>query len=134
MDKLPDILKTDHARQFAWLENQIKIKNGSSFLNPVISYKAFNELYDLFLDPLKLESFVSRYLSESGTKRLVTTLRVANTRRKNSYLKSLDVKLDPRNFSKLDKISKKTGLTKTELINMMIKNSVFSKKELNTEI
>lgn len=134
MDKLPDILKTDHDRQFAWLENQIKINNGSSFLNPVISYKAFNDLDDLFLDPLKLELFVSRYLSERGIKRLVTTLRVANTRRKNSYLKTLDVKLEPRNFSKLDKISKKTGLTKTELINMMIKNSVFSKKELNTEI
>jgi macrodomain Ter protein organizer (MatP/YcbG family) len=130
MTKTADILKTDHTKQIAWLENQIKKNNTSIFLNSARAIDAFRALDgELFPTDESIEMYVSRFLSDSGKKKLVTTLRVAETRRKKSFLVSLQVNLDPNNNQRLTELAKQSGLTKTELINKMIQCANWKKKE-----
>lgn len=130
MSKSEELLKTDHLRQVSWLEGQIKRCNNSIFLNPTLAIPAFELLGsgDLITSESDIEAYVSRYLSDSGKNKLLTTLRVANTRAKNSFLTTLQVNLEPQNDLKLEKLAKESGLTKTELINRMIAGSNWIRK------
>jgi hypothetical protein len=130
MTKAADLLKTEHTKQISWLSNQIKNNKTSIFLNASRAIKAFDDLNsDLILEPKAVESYVFRYLSDEGIKRLVTTLRVSETRRRKSFLTMLQVNLEPKNNSKLTKLAEDTGLSKTDLINRMIECTNFVKKE-----
>lgn len=130
MTKATDLLKTNHIKQVDWLSNQIKKNNTSIFLNPDLAIKAFDKLgKSLVISDSDLEKYVYRYLSETGKKRLVTTLRVAETRSKKSFLTTLQVNLEPNNDARLTELTKQSGLTRTELINRMIQSTVWKKKE-----
>lgn len=137
MMKANDLLKTEHTRQLNWLANQIKKDNTSIFLNPKLANKAFEKLTteSLIPDESKIEKYMKRYLSESGTKKLVTTLRVALKRAKESN--KLQVNLTIENNSKLEYLKSKTKLTKQEIINKLLEEAtlrVFDSKEEQLEI
>lgn len=130
MLKSTDLFKTEHLRQLSWMDGQIKKNDTSIFLNASLAIKAYDALKsELVPTEEAIEKFMFRYLSESGKKKLITTLRVADTRRKNSCLSRLQVNLEPKNNRKLDKLVKKTGLSKTELINMMIDGATWIQKK-----
>jgi macrodomain Ter protein organizer (MatP/YcbG family) len=130
MTKTADILKTEHHKQVAWLKKQIEKNNTSIFLNPSLAVPAFDALNSDFITPDEhVERYIFRYLSDSGKKKLVTTLRVAETRRKKSFLVSLQVNLEPNNNQRLTELSKQSGLTKTELVNKMIQCANWKKRE-----
>lgn len=130
MIKMDALLKTDHHRQIAWLDGQIKKNNTSIFLNAPLAIKAYDAFSaELLPSDQEIEKFIFRYLSEQGKRKLITTLRVADTRRKNSCLSRLQVNLEPKNNRKLDKLVKKSGLSKTELINMMIDGATWVQKK-----
>lgn len=125
------ILQTDHIKQLAWLEKQIQKNNNSIFLNSKVALDAYEGLKgdNLIIPENDIEKFMARYLSVSGKKKLITTLRVAETRRKNSTLTMLQVNLEPNNNHRLTELSKLSGLTKTELINKMIQCAIWKKRE-----
>ena len=125
------ILQTDHTKQLIWLEKQIQKNNTSIFLNPERAIDAYEGLKgdSLILSEVDIEKFVARYLSEPGKKKLITTLRVAETRRKKSNLVMLQVNLEPNNNKRLTELSESSGLTKTEIINKMIQCAKWKKKE-----
>lgn len=130
MTKTADILKTEHTKQVTWLEKQIKNNNTSIFLNSSLAITAFDRLNsELIASDEHVEKYVFRYLSDAGKKKLVTTLRVAETRRKKSFLVSLQVNLDPNNHQRLNELAKQSGLTKTVLINEMIRCANWKKRE-----
>ncbi len=130
MTETTDILKTEHSKQVSWLENQIKKNNTSIFLNSSLAIPAFDKLNsELMISNEDVQNYVFRYLSDSGKKKLVTTLRVAETRRKKSFLVSLQVNLEPNNNQRLNELAKQSGLTKTALINEMIRCANWKKKE-----
>lgn len=137
MIKANDLLKTEHTRQIKWLDNQIKKDETSIFLNAKLANKAFEKLTNesLIPDEEKVEKYVKRYLSDTGTKRLVTTLRVALSRAKNDY--RLQINLTMKNNSKLEYLKSKTNLTKQEIINKLLEEAtlrVFESKEEQLEI
>lgn len=136
MIKADDLLKTDHTRQINWLENQIKKNNTSIFLNAKRAEKAFDELRKkLIPDDSEVEAYMKRYLSDTGKKKLVTTLRVALTRAKTES--RLQVDITSKNNSKLEYLKTQTNLTKQEIINKLIDNadlSIFKCKEEQLEI
>ena len=117
---MPKITKTNHTAQQTWLENQIKKNNGSIFLNKQKAEIAWEKLSEeLIIDDREVEKYMARYLSESGIKKLVNTLRVAETRAKKSTFK-LQCQIDYSNNQKLEMIMTATGLNKGEAINKLI--------------
>lgn len=137
MIKADELLKTEHTRQLTWLENQIKKGENSIFLNAKKANLAYEKLQSksLITDELDIEKYIGRYLSKSGKKKLVTTLRVALNRAKPE--ERLQVKLSTKNGSKLEYLKTNTTLTKQEIINKLIENadlSMFQKAEKQLEI
>lgn len=137
MIKADELLKTEHTRQLTWLDNQIKKGENSIFLNPKRANTAYKKLQkeSLIIDDLDVEKFIGRYLSETGKKKLITTLRVALNRTKSQ--ERLQINLTPKNGAILDYLKHETKLTKQEIINKLIENadlSIFKNKEEQLEI
>jgi len=122
MNKNNDILKSNHTAQMNWLTNQLAKNNTSIFLNPIKSIKAWDNLLEQNMGQIgdqELYKFITRYLSESGLKKLYTTLRVAKSRQeKNSF--RLQCNIDHSSNYKLDKLVAETGLTKGKLLSKLI--------------
>lgn len=136
MNKQNEILKTEHAKQLKWLDKQISDAKSSLFLNPKVAMKEYEALgKDLIPDPLDVESFMNRYLTESAKKRLITTLKVAATRAKKGL--AYQVNLEDKNKAKLEYLATKTGMKKADIINKLIEMAdleVITKKEEQLEI
>lgn len=127
--KKAELLKTEHDVQLKWLNNQIaKIANDGAlaFKEPHIGERAFNRmLKDNMGVPSNsdIEHFVSIHLSETGIRKLVTTLRVYLKR---SGAERLQVELTKSNKKLLDKLVDVSGKTKIEIINQLIGNALIS--------
>lgn len=70
-----------------------------------------------------IEHFVSTQLSETGLRKLVTTLRVYLKR---NSTKRLQVEITKSNKQLLDKLVEVSGKTKIDIINQLIANAVVS--------
>ncbi|MCG6202038.1 hypothetical protein [Psychromonas antarctica] len=127
--KKSELLKTEHDVQLKWLSNQIaKIANDGAlaFKNTKTSERSFNRmLKDNIGVPSnsEIEHFVSVHLSETGIRKLVTTLRVYLKR---SGAERLQVELTKSNKQLLDKLVDVSGKTKIEIINQLIGNALIS--------
>jgi len=119
--KKNEILSTLHDVQLTWLDNQVlKIHNGSdkSFKDTKKALDSYKLLKNSLIPSNEMiEDFMIDHLSESGTKKLLTTLRVYVKR--NSSIR-LQVELTSINKYKLDNLSDETGLSKIEIINRLI--------------
>ena len=125
--KKAELLKTEHSVQLKWLKNQIaKIANEGkeAFKNPNVAERAFQKLEknNLIISDPDIEHFIGTYLSEAGTKKLVTTLRVYLKR---NNTERLQVEITHSNKTKLDKLVKMSGMTKIEIINKLIEDTNF---------
>lgn len=137
--KKAELLKTEHMVQLHWLENQIlKIANdgAKSFFNPAVAERAYNKMRkdSLIVSDDYIEHFVSTYLSETGLKKLVTTLRVY---RKRNNAEILQVEISQSNKYHLNYLVKISGKTKREIINQLISDadlSEFKKAEEQLDI
>jgi len=111
--KKAELLKTNHHIQLQWLDNQItKIENGVniSFSNVPVAVCAFHELKErLVPSNEEIENFISEHLSDVGTKKLVTTLRVFLKR---NNAERLQVEITRLNKAKLDDLVLASGKTK----------------------
>jgi hypothetical protein len=127
--KKAELLKTEHDVQLKWLNNQIsKIGNDGAlaFKETNTGERAFNKmLKDNMGVPSNsdIEHFVSIHLSETGIRKLVTTLRVYLKR---SGAERLQVELTKSNKKLLDKLVDVSGKTKIEIINQLIGNALIS--------
>jgi hypothetical protein len=120
-----ELLKTDHQVQLTWLDNQIaNIANdgAKSFSNADVAERAYNDMLSasLITSESDIEHFVSIHLSESGLKKLVTTLRVY---KKRNSSERLQVEITRSNKSRLDQLVRISGKTKIEIINQLIENA-----------
>lgn len=126
--KTKELLKTNHVKQIAWLNNQIEKGNNSIFLNYNLAKSAWKDLneFDLILEDSAIEDYMERYLSPVGKKKLITTLRVALNRAKNP--EKLQVNLNGSSGDKLKylKDNAKTKMTKQEIINILIQKADLS--------
>lgn len=119
--KKAELLKIEHQVQLKWLDNQMaKIANDGekSFLNADVaerSYKKMNK--NLSPRDSDIEHFISVHLSETGLRKLITTLRV---NRKRSHAERLQVEITKSNKLLLDKLVEVSGKTKIEIINQLI--------------
>jgi len=137
--KKAESLKTEHQAQLNWLENQIaKIANdgAKSFSNANVAERAYNKMREnsLITSNDDIEHFVSVYLSETGLRKLVTTLRVY---RKRNNAAILQVEISQSNKHLLNYLVKISGKTKVEIINQLIDNadlSEFKKAEEQLDI
>jgi len=123
--KKAELLKTEHQVQLKWLDNQMaKIANNGakSFSNADVAERAFKKMLNesLITSEDDIEHFISIHLSESGLKKLITTLRVYK-KRNNS--ERLQVEITRSNKSKLNQIVKISGKTKIEIINLLIEDA-----------
>lgn len=122
--KKSELLKTEHQVQLNWLENQIaKISHdgAKSFSNADVAERAFNKILSesLITSDGDIEHFVSIHVSESGLKKLITTLRVY---KKRNSSERLQVEITRSNKTRLDRIVKLSGKTKIEIINQLIES------------
>lgn len=119
--KKAELLKTNHHIQLQWLDNQItKIENGvnTSFSNVPVVLCAYHELKErLVPSNEEIENFISEHLSDVGTKKLVTTLRVFLKR---NNAERLQVEITRLNKAKLDDLVLASAKTKIEIINFLI--------------
>lgn len=138
--KKEELLKTEHDVQLKWLNNQIsKIENDGAlaFKNPKTGERSFNKLLKENMGiPANsdIEHFVSIHLSETGIRKLVTTLRVYLKR---NGTERLQVELTKINKKHLDKLVEVSGQTKIEIINQLIGNALladFQRDEEQLEI
>lgn len=121
MAKAIEILKTNHTAQIKWLDNQILKNNLSIFLNAKRALTAYNKLKADNMGQIsdqEVEKFVSSRLSETGMKKLITTLRVAETRAKSGF--TLQATITVQNKQKLDYLAAETGMKKNDIINKLI--------------
>jgi len=123
--KKAELLKTDHQVQLTWLDNQIaNIANdgAKSFSNADVAERAYNKMLSesLITSDSDIEHFVSTHLSESGLKKLVTTLRVY---KKRNSSERLQVEISRSNKSRLNQFVRVSGKTKIEIINQLIENA-----------
>jgi hypothetical protein len=133
--KKSELFKTEHQVQLKWLDNQMaKIANdgAKSFTNADVAERAYNKMLSdsLITSDSDIEHFVSIHLSESGLKKLATTLRVY---KKRNSSERLQVEISRSNKSRLDQLVKLSGKTKIEIINQLIENTdleKFQKKEI----
>jgi hypothetical protein len=136
--KKAELLKIEHQTQLKWLDNQMaKIANegADSFSNVPVSERAYNKMKEsLIVGNLEIEHFVSIYLSETGIRKLVTTLRVYLKR---SNAQRLQVEITKTNKDRLDQLVEISGKTKIEIINLLIAKadlSEFKKPEEQLEL
>lgn len=127
--KKSELLKTEHDVQLKWLNNQIaKIANDGAlaFKNPKTGERSFNKMLNENMgipSNSDIEHFVSTHLSETGIRKLVTTLRVTLKR---NGAERLQVELTKSNKQLLDKLVEVSGKTKIDIINQLIGNSLIS--------
>ena len=139
--KKAELLKTNHQVQLNWLDNQIaKIASdgAKSFSNADVAERAYNRMQrdSLISSNNDIEHFVSVHLSETGLRKLVTTLRVYK-KRDNSEI--LQVEITIGNKAQLNHLVKISGKTKIEIINQLIANADFcefqkSEEQLDIEL
>ena len=123
MTKKADLFTSNHTAQSKWIDGQIAKNNMAVFLNPHKAEAAWDELKsELIIGDQALENFVKRYLSEVGIKKLYTTLRVAETRAKKTGFR-LQCNIEYSANQKLEKIMRKTGLSKGELLSQLIEQT-----------
>ena len=75
----------------------------------------------------EIETFIKRYLSESGIKKLGVTLRVAETRAKKGKFR-LQCNIECKNNNKLEKMMKDKSMGKGDVIDWLIEQAVISRK------
>jgi len=124
MAKSNEILKTNHIAQLKWLDGQLRKNNMSIFLNGKIATDAYEKLNQDSVGLISnedVEHFVATKLSEQGIKKLITTLRVAESRSKSGF--PLQANITEKNKSKLDYLTAKTGMKQNEVINKLIEMS-----------
>lgn len=113
--------------QLKWLDNQMaKIANdgAKAFSNVNVAERAYNKMKKaLISNDSDIEHFVSVHLSETGIRKLVTTLRVYLKR---NNTERLQVEITRSNKHLLDKLVEVSGKTKIEIINQLIANAVVS--------
>ena len=122
--KKAELLKTDHQVQLKWLDNQVaNIANdgAKSFSNVGVAERAYDKMLSesLITSDSDIEHFVSIYLSATGLKKLITTLRVYIKR---NGSERLQVEITRSNKTRLDRIVKLSGKTKIEIINQLIES------------
>ena len=123
MSKKTELFTSNHTAQSKWIDGQIAKNNMAIFLNPHKAEVAWDELkLGLIIDDQTLENFVGRYLSEVGIKKLYTTLRVAETRAKKTGFR-LQCNIEYSANQKLEKMMRKTGLSKGELLSQLIEQT-----------
>jgi hypothetical protein len=138
MTKPTEILKTNHVAQSIWLDGQLRKNNLSIFLNAKIAIAAYEKLNSDCMGLISdsdLEEFISSRLSKNGMKKLITTLRVAESRSKNGF--ALQASITQDNKNKLDYLASRTGMKKNDVINKLIELadlSVLTKTEEQLEI
>jgi ATP-dependent exoDNAse (exonuclease V) alpha subunit len=138
MTKSIKILKTNHVAQSIWLDGQLRKNNLSIFLNAKIAVAAYEKLKSDnmgLISDSDLEEFIASRLSEIGIKKLITTLRVAESRSKNGF--ALQASITQANKRKLHYLSGKTGMKKNDVINKLIELAdlrVLTKAEEQLEI
>jgi len=123
--KKEELLKTEHDVQLRWLDNQmVNIANdgAKSFANASVAERAYDKMKSdsLITNSSDIEHFVSVYLSESGLKKLITTLRVYKNRINSERLQ---VEITRSNKTRLNQLVKLSGKTKIEIINYLIGNA-----------
>ena len=114
-------------RQVLWIENQIKNYKEDSFLNYENARLEFDRgMLNPMSAPKIIHAFVDEFLSDAGLKKLNTSLKIFKMRQLDKKNKSqkLEVILDLDTIQKLDQLTKKSGLTKTEIIKQLIQNSL----------
>lgn len=130
--KKAELLQTEHHIQLQWLDNQIsKIENevNTSFLNVPVAVRAYHKLKNsLVPSNEKIEDFMLDHLNDTGTKKLVTTLRVYLKR---NNAERLQVEITRSNKAKLDNLVIASGKTKIEIINFLI--STANKKDFENK-
>jgi len=130
--KKAELLQTEHHIQLQWLDNQIsKIENevNTSFLNVPVAVRAYHKLKNsLVPSNEEIEDFMLDHLSDTGTKKLVTTLRVYLKR---NNAERLQVEITRSNKAKLDDLVIASGKTKIEIINLLI--STANKKDFENK-
>lgn len=112
-------------RQVLWIENQIKNYKEDSFLKYENARSEFERgMLNPMSSPKVIHAFVNEFLSETGLKRLNTSIKIFKKRQadKKSKSQKLEVILDLETLSFLEEIATKSGLTKTEIIKQLIKN------------
>lgn len=136
--KKSELLKTEHQTQLKWLDNQMaKIANegSKSFINVRVAERAYKKMgKSLIIDNSEIEHFVSAHLSETGLRKMVTTLRVYLKR---SNAQRLQVEITKTNKNRLDQLVEMSGKTKIEIINLLIAQadlSEFKKPEEQLEL
>jgi len=136
--KKSELLKTEHQTQLKWLDNQMaKIANegSKSFVNVPVAERAYKKMgKSLIIDNSEIEHFVSAHLSETGLRKMVTTLRVYLKR---SNAQRLQVEITKTNKDRLDQLVEISGKTKIEIINLLIAQadlSEFKKPEEQLEL
>lgn len=122
-----ELLRTEHAVQLKWLKNQMnKIANdgAQSFSNSSTAERAYKKMNkNLVISDSHIEHFVSTHLSETGLRKLITTLRVYLKR---TNTERLQVEITRSNKRLLDKLVEVSGKTKIEIINQLIADAVIS--------
>ena len=133
-----DLLKIEHQTQLKWLDNQMaKIANqgAESFSNVSVAERAYHKMKkSLIVDNSEIEHFVSTHLSETGLRKMVTTLRVYLKR---SNAQRLQVEITKTNKDRLDQLVEISGKTKIDIINLLIAQadlSEFKKPEEQIEL
>jgi hypothetical protein len=125
MSKKTELFASNHTAQIKWLDNQIAKHNRGIFLNPLLAEEAWIKLKDKsmgIIENLNVEAFMARYLSDKGSDKLYTTLRVAETRaKKNGFRLQCNIEYSA-NLT-LENLSVKTGMSKGELISKLIEQS-----------
>lgn len=136
--KKSELLKIEHQTQLKWLDNQMaKAANegADSFSNVPVSERAYTKMKkSLIVDNSDIEHFVSVHLSETGLRKLVTTLRVYLKR---NNAQRLQVEITKTNKARLDQLVEMSGKTKIEIINLLIAKadlSEFKKPEEQLEL
>ena len=123
----PTNLQQNHTVQLNWLNkkiNQLGSPNdkGDIFIKSKAAIGAYYAL-GLLPDDADVERFVSEHLTKSGLVKLKTTLRIYKKRQVDKTIvnrKKLDVSIPESSMSKLNRLVKRTGKTKIELITDMI--------------
>ncbi len=132
--KKQELLKIDHQVQLKWLDNQIaKITNegAKSFSNSDTAERAYKKMKNnLIVSNSDIEHFISVHLSETGLRKLVTTLRVYLKR---NNTERLQVEITKNNKQLLNKLVDISGKTKIEIINQLIANAVVSEFKRSEE-
>ena len=125
MSKKTELFASNYTGQIAWLDGQIRKNNRSIFINPQLAEEAWIKLKDEsigIIDNSDVEAFMSRYLSEKGSSKLYTTLRVAETRAKKNGFR-LQCNIEYSANRSLEVLAARTGLSKGELISKLINQS-----------